>query len=331
MLQFIPAESVVLQVPLHRVKLCHRVAYGRSCSEHDPFSPCDLIKISAFHEKVRAFLRFRLGDTAHVPHLRVKEEVLVIMALIDEKPVHSKLFEAYHIVFPAAVTELFEFYPELLFALFHRLYGKPLASVSFQFCDPFRDLIDLSSQHLLLSLHAYGNLLELRMPDYHCIVLPCGDPCTELLPVFRLKILLCRNEYIRCRVKLQKLRCPLLCQVVRHYEHGLAAKAEPFAFHRCSCHLESLSRSDHMCKQSISTIYDAGCCIPLMLSERYLRIHPGKYYVASVIFSWSDRIEFFIVYPCQPFPSFGIFPYPAFEGVFYGFLLSLSDGCLLFI
>ena len=108
MLQIIPAESVVLQVSLHRVKLCHRVAYRRSRSEHDPFSPCDLIKISAFHEKIRAFLRFRLGDTANVPHLRVKKEVLVKMALIDEKSVHPKLFEAYNIVFPAAVTELFE-------------------------------------------------------------------------------------------------------------------------------------------------------------------------------------------------------------------------------
>ena len=115
------------------------------------------------------------------------------MALVDEKPVHSKLFKAYHIVFPAAVTELFELYPELLFALFHRLYGKPLASVSFQFCDPFRDLIDLPSQHLLLSLYAYGDLLELRMPNDDCIVLSCGDPCTELLPVFRLEILLCRD------------------------------------------------------------------------------------------------------------------------------------------
>ena len=119
--------------------------------------------------------------------------------------------------------------------------------------------------------------------------------------------------------------------MVRHYEHGLAAKAEPFAFHRSSCHLEGLSCSYHMCKQSVSTIYDASCCIPLMLSERDLRIHPGEYYVASVIFSWSDRVEFFIVDPCQPFPSFGVFPYPAFEGVLYGLLLSLSDGCLLFI
>ena len=88
-LQAVSDKGVVLQIPLDRVKLHHRIADRRSCGEYRSTPSGDLVKVSAFHIEVRAFLRLRLCDTSDITHFRVEEKVFVIMRLIHEDPVYT--------------------------------------------------------------------------------------------------------------------------------------------------------------------------------------------------------------------------------------------------
>jgi len=53
--------------------------------------------------------------------------------------------------------------------------------------------------------------------------------------------------------------------------------------------------------------------------------------VAAIIFTGTDRIKTVIVNSCQVLPAAGIFPYPALERFFDGFLLLLGNSGFLFV
>src|SRR5699024_12513162 len=59
-------------------------------------------------------------------------------------------------------------------------------------------------------------------------------------------------------VKPQKLRRPLLGQVVRDDKKGLLAKPQPLGFHSGGHHLERLSRAHFVCQQRITAVEDMG-------------------------------------------------------------------------
>ena len=48
-----------------------------------------LVQILALGKEVRGFLRLRLCDAADVPHFRHQEQVLEIVALVDEQSVDA--------------------------------------------------------------------------------------------------------------------------------------------------------------------------------------------------------------------------------------------------
>ena len=69
------------------------------------------------------------------------------------------------------------------------------------------------------------------MADNNGIIVAGGDAPTEFLTVFGFKILTGSDKDVRCRIKLQKLGGPLLCQVVGHHKEGFLAQPQPFCFH----------------------------------------------------------------------------------------------------
>ena len=111
------------------------------------------------------------------------------------------------------------------------------------------------------------------MPDNNGIVVAGGDPTTEFLAVFGFKILAGSDKDVRCRIELQKLSGPLLCQVVGHHKEGLLAQAQPFAFHGSGYHFKSLAGTHNVCQQRISTVENVGDGVDLVLAERDLRVH----------------------------------------------------------
>ena len=136
---------------------------------------------------------------------------------------------------------------QALLGFLHLFDGEVLGFFSLGIGNPHHDLVDLLFQNGPLALHAHRDLLELAMADDNGIVVAGGDSATEFLAVLGLKILAGSDKDVRCRIKLQKLSGPLLCQVVGHHKEGLLAQAQPFALHGGSYHLEGLARAHCMC------------------------------------------------------------------------------------
>ena len=109
----------------------------------------------------------------------------------------------------------------------HLLNGKPFNVCLLCLTDSQHDLVDLLLQNGPLALYAHRDLLELRMPDDDGVVVAGGDAPTEFLAVFGFKILAGGDKDVRCRIELQKLSGPLLCQVVGHHKERFLTQAQP--------------------------------------------------------------------------------------------------------
>ena len=92
------------------------------------------------------------------------------------------------------------------------------------------------------------------MADDNSVIVAGGDAGAELLTVSRLEVLFGDGEDIGRGVQTQEFRRPLLNQVIRHHKHGLVAKAEALALHRCRDHLEGLACADFVCKERVAAI-----------------------------------------------------------------------------
>jgi len=109
----------------------------------------------------------------------------------------------------------------------HLLNGKPFSVCLLCLTDSQHDLVDLLLQNGPLALYTHGDLLKLAMPDDNGVIVAGGDPTTEFLAVFGFKILTGSDKDVRCRIELQKLSGPLLCQVVGHHKERFLTQAQP--------------------------------------------------------------------------------------------------------
>ena len=111
------------------------------------------------------------------------------------------------------------------------------------------------------------------MADNNGIIVAGGDPTTEFLAVFGFKVLTGSDKDVRCRIELQKLSGPLLCQVVGHHKKRFLTQAQPLALHGGGYHFKGFSRAHHMGKQGISTVQNVRDGVDLVLAECDLRVH----------------------------------------------------------
>ena len=102
--------------------------------------------------------------------------------------------------------------------LFHLLDGEILTCVDFQLIDGGKRFIDLLLNDTFLPLKGQRDALKLAMPDDDGIVVPGGDAGTEFFAVGSLKILAPCHQKFGVGVEVQKLRCPLLRQVIGHHK-----------------------------------------------------------------------------------------------------------------
>ena len=149
------------------------------------------------------------------------------MALVDENSVNAQLFKCDHIVLAALVIQLVDLGLQALLGFLHLFDGEVLGFFSLGFGNAHHNFVDLLLQNGPLALYAHGDLLELRMTNNNGIVVAGGDPSTEFLAVFGFKILAGGDKNVRCRIELQKLSGPLLCQVVGHHKERFLTQAQP--------------------------------------------------------------------------------------------------------
>ena len=103
------------------------------------------------------------------------------------------------------------------------------------------------------------------MPDDNGVIIAGGDARAELFAVFQLKVLFRCRQNVGRRVQPQKLRSPLLGQMIRNHKHRLVAKPQTLALHGGSDHLEGLACAHLVRQQRISAIENVCDGVQLML------------------------------------------------------------------
>ena len=96
--QVLLLERTVLEIAHDRIKLGHRVTYwSTGCKDHT--TPAgQLIHIAALHKHIRRFLGFGGGQTCHISHFCVEEQILERMAFVHKQPVYTQLLKGNDII-----------------------------------------------------------------------------------------------------------------------------------------------------------------------------------------------------------------------------------------
>ena len=178
------------------------------------------------------------------------------MGFVNVKTVYAEFFEGNYVVLPVihALLQYLHFFLELNLLLLIPFYRKTFALASFQLVYPGHNLVNLLLQEGRLTFIAHRYFFKLRITENDRIIIACRDARAKRLTIFRFKILSRSHKNISGRVKLQELSRSLLSKMVRHDEHALMAKPQPFALHCRRDHLKSLACSDNMGQQSIRPV-----------------------------------------------------------------------------
>ena len=322
-------QPVMLQIPLDGVKLGHAVGDGSAGGKHHAAITGQLIHVAALGIHIRGFLRVRRGEASHIPHFRVEEQVFVVVRLIHEHPVHTQLLKGDNIILTALGLQLFQPLLQALFGALQTFHGEVLAAAVLYLLDACGDLLDLLPQQLLLPLHADGDALKLGVSDDDGIIIAGGDSGTELLAVMGFKVFLGGDKDIGGGVQPQELRRPLVGQMIRHHENGLAAQPQALALHGCGHHLKGLARAHFVSQQGIPAVQHMGDSVFLMLPQSDFRVHAGEHDMAAVILPGTGAVHFLVVLPNQRFAALRVFPNPVFESVLDKLLLLCRQGGFL--
>ena len=230
-------QEPVLQVPLDGVELYHGVGNGGAGGKYHAAPTRQLVQVLTLHKEVGTFLSLGLGNAAHIPHFCRQKQVLKIMALINEKPVHAELLKRDHIILAALVVELgkpcLQGFPGAL----HLLDRVAFRLLRLGLLNAEQNLLDLALQNGLLALHTHGDFFKLRVPDDDGVIVPGGNAAAKFLPVLGFKVFLRGNQDIGAGIELQPFRRPLLGDVVRHHDQRLGAKAQTLHLHGSGHHL----------------------------------------------------------------------------------------------
>ena len=248
------------------------------------------------------------------------------MRLVHEQPVHAQLLEGHHIVLAALGLQFFQPGLQGFAGAFQLLDGKPFAAAGLHLGNALGNLVDLLMEEPFLALHADGDLLKLRIPHDNGVVAAGGDAGAELFPVVLLKILFCCDQDIGRRVQPQKLRSPLLGQVVGNDKEALLAQAQPFGLHRGGHHLKGLARAHLMGQQGVAAVEDVGNGSQLVLPQLNGGIHAAEGDVAAVILAGAGAVHFLVILADQRLAALRVFPNPVPESVPDGLLLLGGQG-----
>ena len=83
--------------------------------------------------------------------------------------------------------------------------------------------------------------------------------------------------------------------MVRHHNHGLAAKPQTLALHGSRYHLKGFAAAYLMRQKRIAAIQDVGNGILLMLPQRNLRTHAAEADVRTIVLPRAGGVEFLVV------------------------------------
>ena len=130
-----------------------------------------------------------------------------------------------------------------------------------------------------------------------------------------LKVLFGCYKDIGGGIEPQKLRCPLVGQVVRDNKDGFMAQSQPLAFHGCSDHFKGFARAHFVCKKCIAAVKNVCNGVSLMLPQSDFRVHTGENDMTSIILAGTGAVHFLVVLTYQRLAAFRVFPNPILKSV----------------
>ena len=147
------------------------------------------------------------------------------------------------------------------------------------------------------------------------IIVAGGDPGAELLAVVGLKVLFRGDKDVGGRIEPQKLRSPLLGQVVRHNKEGFLAQPQTLTLHGGSHHFKGFARAYFVRQQRIAAVHHMGNGVQLMLPQGNGRVHAAKNNMAAVILAGAGGVHFLVVLAHQSLTALRVFPNPVLESI----------------
>ena len=331
MKQVILFQCVILQILLHGVHLHHGVGNGSAGGKDNATPSGDLVQVAALHIKVATLLSLRLGDTTHISHLGICCKVLVVVGLVHEDTVYAQFLKGNKVILSGLIVQLFQLSLQGLSGSLHLLDGEILCPVPLGLGNAYHNLVDLLLQDRFLPFHGHRDLLKLAVTNDDGIIVTGGNSAAELLTVLCFKVLFGCHKDVGRGIQLQKLGCPLFCQMVGNNEQGLLTKAQTLTLHGSSYHFKGLACANHMGKQSVAAIKDMGNGVDLMGAQLDLRVHAYKVQVTAIVLTGSDGVELLVVKLTQALSSVRVFPDPVLECLLNHFLLALCDGGFLLV
>ena len=121
-------------------------------------------------------------------------------------------------------AQLFQFGLQHFFGLFHLLYAEIFACIRFQFLNCIKRFTKLFLNNALLPLIGQRNPFKLTVADDNCIIIACSNSSTESFSTGGFKNLFPRHQQLGIRVEVQKLRSPLLRQVIGNDKKAFLAQ-----------------------------------------------------------------------------------------------------------
>ena len=213
------------------------------------------------------------------------------MRLVHKKAVNAQLLKGDNIILAAVGAQLVQLGFQRFAGALHLLNRKILSGIGFQFVDSQERFRNLILNNTLLPFKRKRDALKLRMTDDNGIVIAGGDAGAELFAVRRFKILAPCHKQFCVRVQMQKLRCPLLRQMIGNHEQAFLAQTQAFCFH-CGCsHFKSFARAYFVRQQSVSTVQNVCYCITLVFSQADFRVHAHKMNMVPIVFTRAGTIE----------------------------------------
>ena len=173
------------------------------------------------------------------------------MRFVHKKRIYSKFLKAYHMVLDLLVVHALNLIQKLFLFCLHLFYRPVFAFLLICHINSSHQLFHLCFHHCLLAFIGNRNPLELGMPHDHAVIIPRRNPGSQPPPVFFLKILFFRDQYLRIGKCPNKFRSHLVSQVVRHRDHRLGCNPQPPHFHAGTDHLNTFAGSHSMGQKGI--------------------------------------------------------------------------------
>ena len=139
-------QPVILEIPLHGVKLRHGVADRSAGGEYHAPVAGKLVHVAALGKHVAGFLGIRCRKAGNIAHFGKQEQVFVGVGLVNKQPVNAQLLEGYNIVFSAVCLELLQLGFQGLPGSLQLFNGEAFASAQLYLGNSVCNLIDLFLQ-----------------------------------------------------------------------------------------------------------------------------------------------------------------------------------------